>query len=33
MQLAVYIAVLAVTFALMRLYGAPAKTVTSAPAE
>jgi high-affinity iron transporter len=33
MQLVVYIAVLAVTFALMRLYGAPAKTVTPAPAE
>jgi len=33
MQLVVYIAVLAATFALMRLYGAPAKTVTSAPAE
>ena len=32
MQLVVYIAVLAATFALMRLYGAPAKTVTSAPA-
>jgi high-affinity iron transporter len=33
MQLVVYIAVLAVTFALMRVYGAPAKTVTPAPAE
>ena len=33
MQLVVYVAVLAVTFALMRLYGAPAKTVTPAPAE
>jgi high-affinity iron transporter len=33
MQLVIYIAVLAVTVALMRLYGAPAKTVTSAPAE
>ena len=32
MQLVVYIAVLAVTFALMRLYGAPAKAVTPAPA-
>jgi high-affinity iron transporter len=33
MQLVVYLAILAVTFALMRLYGAPAKTGTSAPAE
>jgi high-affinity iron transporter len=33
MQLIVYVAILAVTFVLMRLYGAPAKTVTSAPAE
>ena len=33
MQLVVYLAVLAVTFVLMRLYGAPAKTVTPAPAE
>ena len=32
MQLSVYLAILAVTFVLMRLYGAPAKTVTSAPA-
>src|SRR3954451_6205830 len=33
MQLAVYVAILLITFVLMRLYGAPAKTVTSAPAE
>jgi high-affinity iron transporter len=33
MQLTVYLAILAVTFVLMRLYGAPAKAVTSAPAE
>jgi high-affinity iron transporter len=33
MQLAVYLAILAVTFVLMRLYGAPAKTGTPAPAE
>jgi high-affinity iron transporter len=33
MQLIVYIAILAVTFVLMRLYGAPAKTVRPAPAE
>ena len=33
MQLAVYIAILAVTFVLMRLYGAPTKTVRPAPAE
>ena len=33
MQLSVYLAVLALTFVLMRLYGTPAKTVTSAPAE
>ena len=33
MQLMVYLAILAVTFVLMRLYGAPAKTVTPAPAE
>ena len=33
MQLAVYLAILAVTFVLMRLYGAPAKAATSAPAE
>ena len=33
MQLAVYLAILAVTFVLMRLYGAPAKTVRPAPAE
>ena len=33
MQLVVYLAVLAVTFVLMRLYGAPAQTVTPAPAE
>ena len=33
MQLTVYIAILAVTFVLMRLYGAPAQTVTPAPAE
>jgi len=31
--LAVYLAILAVTFALMRLYGAPAKGATPAPAE
>ena len=33
MQLTVYLAILAVTFVLMRLYGAPAKTVRPAPAE
>jgi high-affinity iron transporter len=33
MQLTVYIAILAVTFVLMRLYGAPTKTVRPAPAE
>lgn len=33
MQLAVYLAILAVTFALMRLYGTPAKAVRPAPAE
>ena len=33
MQLVVYLAILAVTFVLMRLYGAPAKTVRPAPAE
>ena len=33
MQLVVYLAVLAITFVLMRLYGAPAKAVTPAPAE
>jgi high-affinity iron transporter len=33
MQLVVYLAVLAVTFVLMRFYGAPAQTVTPAPAE
>ena len=33
MQLVVYLAILAVTFALMRLYGAPAKTATPSPAE
>jgi len=33
MQLAVYLAILAVTFVLMRLYGAPTKTVRPAPAE
>ena len=33
MQLTVYIAILAVTFVLMRLYGAPAKAVRPAPAE
>jgi high-affinity iron transporter len=30
MQLTVYLAVLAVTFVLMRLYGAPAKAAASA---
>jgi high-affinity iron transporter len=33
MQLVVYLAILAATFVLMRLYGAPAKTVRPAPAE
>ena len=33
MQLVVYLAILAVTFVLMRLYGRPAKTATAAPAE
>jgi high-affinity iron transporter len=33
MQLTVYLAILAVTFALMRLYGTPAKAVRPAPAE
>ena len=33
MQLTVYIAILAVTFVLMRLYGAPTKAVRPAPAE
>ena len=33
MQLTVYIAILAGTFVLMRLYGAPTKTVRPAPAE
>ena len=33
MQLTVYIAILAVTFVLMRLYEAPTKTVRPAPAE
>ena len=33
MQLVVYLAVLAITFVLMRLYGAPAKAATPAPAE
>ena len=33
MQLVVYLAILAVTFVLMRLYGAPAKTVRPSPAE
>jgi high-affinity iron transporter len=33
MQLVVYLAILATTFVLMRLYGAPAKTVRPAPAE
>jgi high-affinity iron transporter len=33
MQLVVYLVILAVTFVLMRLYGAPAKTVRPAPAE
>ena len=33
MQLTVYIVILAVTFVLMRLYGAPTKTVRPAPAE
>lgn len=33
MQLIVYLAILAVTFVLMRLCGAPAKTATPAPAE
>lgn len=33
MQLTVYLAILAVTFALMRLYGSPASAVTPAPAE
>ena len=33
MQLTVYLAILAVTFVLMRLYGAPAKVTTPAPAE
>ncbi|MEH2544587.1 high-affinity iron transporter [Bradyrhizobium sp. AZCC 2262] len=33
MQLAVYLAILAVTFVLMRLYGGPTNTVRSAPAE
>jgi high-affinity iron transporter len=33
MQLIVHLAILAETFVLMRLYGAPAKTVTPAPAE
>ena len=33
MQLIVYLAILAVTFALMRLYGRPARTATPAPAE
>ena len=33
MQLVVYLALLAITFVLMRLYGAPAKVVTPAPAE
>lgn len=33
MQLVVYLAILALTFALMRLYGTPAKTVRPAPAE
>ena len=32
-SLSVYVAILLVTFVLMRLYGAPAKTVTPAPAE
>lgn len=33
MQLVVYLAILAATFVLMRLYGGPAKTATPAPAE
>jgi len=33
MQLVVYLAILAATFVLMRLYGAPAKTVRPSPAE
>jgi high-affinity iron transporter len=33
MQLVVYLAILAVTFVLMRLYGAPTKGATAAPAE
>jgi high-affinity iron transporter len=33
MQLIVYLTILAVTFVLMRFYGAPAKAVTPAPAE
>ncbi|WFU19532.1 FTR1 family protein [Bradyrhizobium sp. CB3481] len=33
MQLVVYLAILAATFVLMRLYGRPAKTATAAPAE
>jgi high-affinity iron transporter len=33
MQLAVYVAVLATTFILMRLYGAPPKATAPAPAE
>ena len=33
MQLAVYVAVLATTFILMRLYGAPPKAAAPAPAE
>src|SRR5947199_569709 len=33
LQLTVYVAILAVTFVLMRLYGAPTKSVRPAPAE
>jgi high-affinity iron transporter len=33
MQLVIYLAILAVTFVLMRVYGGPAKTVAPAPAE